>query len=217
MDERGPEGPDEILDEPEEQLALYAVVGLSAVALGVGGYFLVRRFYPIGAVEFSGQRWHFHDTDKVWAARMVVGESGTSDMHAGAAVLWALAQRWVTKAGFQNMSFTSLMRAFSQPINPIWSSIGGSGCQRSPAQCSMEALARRQTIQSTSWSRIPAAVRTLVEDFFVGRVANPVPGYNNFAAAGHVSGSNSELPAVTIGGNTFVRDSGSLVGEVRII
>lgn len=217
----GVDGPEEealdVLDEPGEEVAVIAAVTIASLVAAFGVYLLVRRYYPVGAVEFQGRRWSFHETDKVWAARMVVGESGTSNMQAGAAVLWAVAQRWVTKPQFQGMSFTSVMRAFSQPINPIWSSPSGSGCQQRPDMCSQTALSNRARIQSTPWSSIPMSVQQLVEEFFSGRVANPIPGYNNFAASWATSGGSSELPAVAIGGNTFMRDPGSLPGEVRVV
>lgn len=208
---------DEVLDEVGKEIAVYAVVSAAGLAAAVGLYLLFRWYYPVGVVEFNNERWQLHESDKIWAARMVLGESGDNDMTAGAAVLWAVAQRWVTKSALQRMNFTEVMRSFSQPLNPIWSSSSASGCQRSPSQCSAAALARRQSIQSTQWWGIPSSIRGLVEDFFKGRVSNPVPGYNNFAAAGYVNTSASELPAITIGGNTFVRDPGSIPGIVRIV
>src|SRR5690606_827334 len=98
-------------------------IAVASIALSFGGYYLVRRYFPIGAVEFQGRQWPFHDEDKVWAARMVVGESGVdASREEAAAVLWSVASRWVTKPAFQGMTYTQVIRGFSQPVNPIWAS-----------------------------------------------------------------------------------------------
>jgi hypothetical protein len=63
-------------------------------------------------------------------------------------------------------------------------------------------------------------VRRLVDLFVAGRLANPIPGYNNFAARGSISSrslSSSTLPPTTIGGNTFIRDPNSEFGEARVV
>jgi hypothetical protein len=174
---------------------------------------------------------------------MVIGEAGESGWdspdtleqkkRAGAAVLWSVATRHMTLPSlFRSGSFTTTMRAFSQPINPIWASPAacrnGRGCCGSvtgscgsvTGSCSPTKLQRRLRIRTKPWLALPLHVRVLVDNFVAGRVRNPIPGYNNFAARGAISSrslSSSTLPPQTIGGNTFVRDPGSASGEVRVV
>jgi hypothetical protein len=196
------------------------IFGAAAVPAGIGIYYLVRWYFPVGKVDFQGRRWSFTEDDKLWMGRMLVGETGGESRSAMAAVAWSVITRWVTKPVFQDMSLTQVMRAFSQPINPKWADMGAAGCQRSPGMCSEQALARRRRITNMSWSEMPSATTSFVEAFARGHIADPTPGYNNFAAAGSISSStlsSSELPPITIGGNTFIRDPGSLQGKVRIV
>jgi len=187
-----------------EDTIVYGGLGLAAVSVAVGTYFLVRRYFAVGAVEFQGRQYHFNDEDRLWMARMAYGEAG-NNTEGAEAVLWAVASRWVTKPRFQSMSFTQLMRAFSTPVMVGCRSGSASYCHR---------------ISSLGWDEIPAGIRDTVDRFMAGRVRNPVPGYNNFAADWALSQSaraNSELPAVNVGGNIFLRDPGSLTGRVRIV
>jgi len=208
------------MDDLTEDLILYGSLTAAGVAAAVGAYFLVKRYAVVGEIEFQGRRYPFTGEDKLWAGRMLVGETGGGNDQANAAVLWSVVTRWVSNPRFQDWSFTRLARAFSQPINPIWASRSASGCQRNPSACTDAHLARRQRISSMSWGSLPPNVQRLVESFAQGRVSNPIPGYNNFAAATHIGSSrlaSSELPPVDVGGNMFIRDPGSLQGEVRIV
>lgn len=208
---------------------LFAAFGVSAL---YGVYRMI--FYPFplwgGSLELNGQRYHMTNTDRLWMGRMVVGEAGesgwddpstaASKRRAGAAVLWAVATRHMTKPAFRGWTLTQTMRAFSQPINPIWASPLGEGCLRSPSACTPSRLQRRFQITNAPWYSLPAGVRQLVDDFFRGQVANPVPGYNNFADSAAISSAaraQSTLTPTTVGGNTFVRDQGSTAGEVRVV
>jgi hypothetical protein len=184
-------------------LEIVALVG-GGLSLLVGGYFLYQYFFPVGAIEFSGRRWRIDPTDKIWLARMAFGEAG-ENIQGAAAVLWSVASRWVTKPVFQNMTFVELMRNFSTPVMFNCRSGDASYCQR---------------ISNLSWGEIPLEITELVEAFVKGRVSNPVSGYNNFAAQRAIRSSSlaaSELPPITVGGNTFIRDPGTISGEVRIV
>lgn len=170
----------------------------------IGGYYLYQYLYPSGQIDFNDQRWTIHPSDKIWLARMAYGEAGTN-IQGAAAVLWSVATRWVTKPVFQSMTFVELMRNFSTPIM--------FGCRSGDADYC-------QRITGHSWEEIPVVIRELVEGFVRGRVSNPVPGYNNFAAQRAIRPSSlatSELPPITVGGNTFIRDPGTIPGEVRIV
>jgi hypothetical protein len=188
----------------EDRVVIATATAAAGTATLVGGYFLYRYLYPSGQIDFNGRRWQITPSDKIWLARMAYGEAG-SDIVGGAAVLWAVASRWVTKSRFQNMTFVELMRNFSTPVMFDCRSGNADYCQR---------------ISSLSWDEIPIGVRNLVQDFVKGRVTNPVNGYNNFAAQRAIAASSlvaSELPPVTVGGNTFIRDPGTIRGEVRIV
>lgn len=213
---------------------------LYAAAFAAAGYGVYRTAtYPFpmfggGVLRMNDQSYRFTSGDRLWMGRMVIGEVGDSgwdrpdsveaNQRAGAAVLWAVATRHMTMPSlFRSGSFTRTMRAFSQPINPIWASPGacvdGRGCCGDVfGACSPRKLQRRFVIRTKPWLGLPSAVRRLVDEFVAGRVQNPIPGYNNFAASGSIGRSAlaaSSLSPVTIGSNTFVRDPGSASGEVR--
>lgn len=123
--------------------------------------------------------------DVVWAARMVVGE-GDEDTEA---LLWAMTQRYALGAW---STFTELLRAYSQPINPLWypsgacCQPGGAGCPTgggygTPA-CSERAFGRRARITHLTWEEIPLRVRRIVLTWAEGKLPNPVPRATHFAA-----------------------------------
>jgi len=161
------------VDERTQDLVFYGLLSGAGIASVAGMYLLVRRYYPAGAVEFQGLREPLTQEDKLWMARMALGESG-EDMQGGAAVLWSVLTRWRTKPTFRNWSFVRLMRAFSQPINPIWATPTGGGCLRQPHRCTPELLARRARITNMPWGSLPLSVRDLTEAFAQGRVPNPI-------------------------------------------
>jgi hypothetical protein len=196
----------------------YGLLATGGLAASVAVYFLVRRYAVVGAVEFQGQRWPITDEDKLWLGRLVIGESGlNATRQEGAAVLWSIAQRRATLPGMQGRRFVDVIRGFSQPLSPLWDDPNADRCLQYPEHCTASRIERRRVVSSTSWSALPAQVRQLVEDFVGGRVPNPIPGYNNFATVELASRRQSELPLVAVGGNGFIRDPGSLQGEVRIV
>jgi hypothetical protein len=134
----------------------------------------------------DGWDYQLTTTDVVWAARMVVGE-GAED---ASAILWTMTQRF---GGLQAWdTFTELLRAYSQPINPLWyrdgacCAPGATGCPTrnsagSPA-CSERAFARRTRITNLAWDEIPAHVRRTVLQWARAELPNPVPQAVHFAA-----------------------------------
>jgi hypothetical protein len=116
------------------------------------------------------------EEDRLWTGRMIVGETGGNNREAAAAVTWAIAQNLMLIVGTGNArprfsSFTNVLRAYAQPINPRWEDRG------TEAQ-----IARRARIRSLSWSALPEATQQAVDDFFAGRLENPVPDMVDFAA-----------------------------------
>jgi hypothetical protein len=220
--------------DPAKALGLTVFVGGSALFLHRLVVYPLPSFFP-GVLALNGHTYSFTTGDRLWMGRMVIGEAGESGwenpskLQDGAAVLWAVATRHMTKSTLRGSgSLTKTIRAFAQPVNPIWAAPWGCtwfssswrGCCGSLwGACSLRRLQRRARVRYTTWYGLPPQVRELVDGFIRGSVPNPIPGYNNFAAASAISGrarASSTLPAVTIGGNTFVRDPGSEAGSVRI-
>lgn len=116
------------------------------------------------------------DDDKIWMARMCLGEGGRNCSHDKAsAMLWAIMYRWhLWDRNMRYNTYVDLMRAFSQPINPRWRA-GGDLADRwmgtpfaTPAR-----LARRAWISSRSWDKIPAKIREAVLNFQTGELFPP--------------------------------------------
>jgi hypothetical protein len=139
------------------------------------------------------------DTDKLWLARALVGETGGRDRRAMAAVTWAMAQNLMLVGANppRYSTFTGLIRAYSQPVNPRWENEG-----------TAVQIARRRSIRTMTWAQIPSTARQVVDDFWAGTLENPIgtPGAElvDFAAAGHFTPTG---PSVDIGGNVFVRNA----------
>jgi hypothetical protein len=75
-----------------------------------------------------------------------------------------------------------MLQAYCQPINPKWASLAAEGCRAHPEMCTVAHLSRRARITGLPWNNLPLAVRSFVERFGRGVVANPVPGMIDFAA-----------------------------------
>lgn len=123
----------------------------------------------------SGWTYDLTPGDLLWLARAVEAEGGTRPD----ATIWTFAQDFALHHGD---SFTSLIRSYSQPVNPIWSSPTASGCVAHPDMCSAAKLAHRADVQSKPWSSIAAGVRTKVVAFAQAALPNPVPRAVEFAA-----------------------------------
>jgi len=118
--------------------------------------------------------------DLLWLARALMGETEGSSDRAMAAVAWAMFQRWQQKS--RGKTFTQLLRAYCQPINPEYATLAGRGCRAHPEMCTVAHLERRRRISTMTWEQLPNVVRDLVERFGRGEVPNPVPGMVDFAA-----------------------------------
>ena len=143
-------------------------------------------------------------TDLLWLGRACIGEVNESASAwesnatrvAGAAILWALLQGFLSR-GYRNYgSLTAFARAYCQPINPRWAA-GGDLCLENQDACTAAQIARRARIAGTSWEALPQRVRWLVEAWGRGEVPNPVPGLTDWRA-GSWAGAASN-----IGGNWF--------------
>lgn len=164
------------------------------------------------------------DDTVLWAARMCVGEGGKKCSRGKAsAMLWSLMHRWQLWDKKQRYpSYLSLMRAFSQPINPRWQA-GGDLAEKwkgtvfaSPAR-----LLRRARISSLKWGEIAPHIRKAVEDFRDGLLFPPDvlttisrARITNWAS---LSKTPKKYPhGVNIDGDWFFEDNGILDGIVRV-
>jgi len=105
------------------------------------------------------------DKTALWMVRMCVGEGGFKCSRDKASMmLWALMRRWMLwDKKRRYSSYLSLMRAFSQPINPRWQ-MGGDLAYKfrkkdagSPAR-----LARRRRICRINWTDLEEFKNPLV-------------------------------------------------------
>lgn len=145
---------------------------IAAIAAGLGVLVLQPKRGPMGLTQ----------DDLLWLGRALVGETGASSERAMAAVSWAMYQRWQQLGRNRGRSFTWMLQAYCQPINPKWASLAAEGCRAHPEMCTVAHLSRRARITGLPWNNLPLAVRSFVERFGRGVVANPVPGMIDFAA-----------------------------------
>lgn len=153
----------------------------------------------------------------LWFARSLSAESGSREGQLAAG--WAMVQRFCAfeqrdPATFA--TFGAMVRAFSQPVNPIWSAVDactpdGRGC--CGRRCTQADVERRLRIQARSWSDLRdrhSSAYELAQAFAQGRPPrNPIPGYTNFAACW-------AAPGLEIGGNCFSQ-SPPVEGPVEVI
>lgn len=163
------------------------------------------------ATIVSGEkRYELTADDALWAARAAACEAG-GRADGTAAVLWTWASLFA-KSSYG--SFGALVRAHSQPVNPVWRATGdacrpgGSWGARAPGnyfdepECSVEKLMRRERCRTLEWEEIAPVVRDVVTAFAAGKLPNPVPRAVDFA---HTSvRAKAGLKVVkNYGGNVF--------------
>jgi len=167
----------------------------------------------------GGRSYELTDGDVLWAARMTAFEGGGDK----AAVLWTMTQRfalghWPT--------FTALIRAYSQPINPAWSQGGpcccGPGtCPRGRDYCGTEhcteaKFRRRALAKSISWEGLergyPSAA-AVTKAWAQAKVPNPVPRAISFADGPQTQRALRADPTkklIKAAGNWFIATARSL-------
>ena len=133
----------------------------------------------MGTARYMGPRGSFSldDEDMLWAARMIVGEGGEgAKLPVIQSYLWAMANRWHLFGGSWP-TFTALVRAFSQPINPIWARDGSmcraGGKYHGTKFCDEDKLRRRERVTRMPWDDVPIHIRTAVRQFAAGQLAPP--------------------------------------------
>ncbi len=189
-----------------ERWKLAALIG---GGVGLGAYLLSSLSSSPGRVSITGGTlrgpeglsYFITPTDRLWLKRMVVGEAGDSpSQRSAAAALWGMANYHMLVIGPRGArpkfsTLTGLLRAYSQPINPIWDSPSDAKCQAYPGSCTPAHIARRARV--TSQTSFSSAVESAVSGFLAGRLPNPVPGLVDWRA-GNWSGCQ-----VNIEGNCF--------------
>jgi hypothetical protein len=161
----------------------------------------------------------------LWLMRMVYGEGGVScSMTKASALLWAIINRWFLRPGSgQYKTFVSMLRAFSQSINPRWMTGGDLARKYFKNDAASKArLARREMICGLSWSDIPwVNIRAAVSAFAEGRLPYPVelassqfPRVSNWAS---LDSTPTKFPwGVDIQGDWFFEDKELITGDVVV-
>lgn len=170
-----------------------------------------------GLVSYDGWTYRFNATDAMWAVRMLLGETVSgADGPEGDAVLWCMANRMylLRNQTFSRRdgllltpphSYTDIIRAYSQPINPYWFDPMHEG--------DASRLQRRREVISLgpadTWRgvRVEDVTRKVVA-FMQGRIPNSVPGIVHFGESGNAQmlethGTPAALPFRT--SNSFWR------------
>lgn len=197
------------------------------------------------AGKYTGPRRELviRDSDLIWVARMLVGEGGYKlDEEEAAAALWAMANRYLLHPKQKNWkNFTALLRAFSQPINPLWDGIldnqsGMDKCDPSSKwygskHCSASSLKRRERMRTITWEEIPLRVRNWVVEFQNGvlfppdqlgglrkaRISNWGANWLKKSRDGEVMPLPEWAPhGIDFGGNWFFEDANLIDGYVDV-
>jgi hypothetical protein len=148
-------------------------------------------------INGHGLRYQITDEDAIWATRMAVfetigdGPTGRSD---ALAVLWTMAQlfawrRTNAKKRWGSSSFTDLIRAYSQPINPIWYAGGRKCASRSSGPCAPSRTSHRRKIATTSYSDLAVKkpnVTAIARAWLQGESSVSLPGGGTFSLANNV-------------------------------
>lgn len=115
-----------------------------------------------GILVYNGKELtRFTDADVEWSARMLYGEAGGDcDLdHEGLAVMWTMINRFAFLWP-RFKSFTTMIRGYSQPINPAWMN-GGSKDPNPNVKDEREL--RREAIVRMSLNDFPEGLTDLVQ------------------------------------------------------
>lgn len=152
--------------------------------------------------------WSYQITpdDVLWLARSSKFEGGSKP-----ATLWTYAQRLANHRG---SSLTNLVRAHSQPVNPIWASLTGAGCVAHPDKCTPEQLARRAQASTATWESLSTAPTVLA--WAQAKLPNPAPRSTDFAdqtvGASFVR-RHTDSRIVLDAGNIYIAEGPSTAGS----
>jgi hypothetical protein len=154
------------------------------------------------------------DDDVMWLARAFVGECGEDCTRKEAEYhFYCWLDRFLLMRGrwlAEGWSFEQLLRAHSQPINPLWATAGANKClQHDPDgvdECSPQRIARRAQIRNMTVGRLSSlGVYQYALDAQAGKLKRryAAPLYD-FAARGLVEKQNRPCFGVLVGGQRFL-------------
>lgn len=182
------------------------------------------------AYKGPDKEFEIDDETYLWLCRMVVGEGGTQCSPAAMRTMfYALANRYLLHPGRKKWaSFLTMLRAFSQPINPAWYK-NGSKARAYIAKygktgaCASARFRRREMISTMPLEKIPVEIRAEVQDFREGRLRIPSeifsvldkPLLSNW---GSYKGVERRYPGgINIDGNYFFEDNKLLQQTWRVV
>lgn len=122
----------------------------------------------------DGYEYQVTPDDVLWLARSVQFEGGDH-----ASTIWTYAQRQAKHR--RRSSLASLVRAHSQPLNPIWANPSAGKCLQYPERCTPAHIERRRRARSTSWNDLRPEIRDKVVKWAKAELKNPVPRAVDFA------------------------------------
>jgi hypothetical protein len=157
----------------------------------------------------DGFTYGITDEDYLWLGRAAEGEGGDPR-----ATIWTWIQRF---AGLQNFrdrfsTLTALVRAHSQPVNPLWAEggakCGPGGSHEGTDSCAPSRLVRRARITAMDPADFNSAVKAALGDLRSAQLYNPVPRAVDFAeravAESFVARTPGSYISVCLGSNCHV-------------
>jgi hypothetical protein len=167
------------------------------------------------------------EEDKLWAARGLWGEEGGRNFSEEimAAYLWAVMRKCLMRETVGNYGLVWCQS--SRSINPNWLADGPFcrtvGLSEPTADCTTEAIARREKIISTRWEDIPFKFRGAVTRFAQGILLKPYTEATLPADRRRLSnwdsfiGVEAKYPwGVNIKGTWFFQDHPMQAGDVTV-
>ena len=151
------------------------------------------------------KKYTLTDMDILWLARSLWGEGGNPiGRREASAVAWCMMNRFLMWPKGRWRTFTEFMRAFSQPINPLWTDPTSSKCIAHPEACTSDRIARRRRIQGAAWDDLPFSAKLYATGFAQGNLFQVLPDdVVDFAACKVVR--NQGKVGIDVGGNCFLR------------
>lgn len=150
------------------------------------------------------------DTDVLWLARGFIGEGGEGCTRKEASALfWCWMDRFMLVNGRwlqEGWDFVQLLRAHSQPLNPLWSDASTEKCRANPTYCTPDKIARRQRIQNMSITALRGyGAYQLALEAQEGTLERAIarPTYD-FAACSLTAKQGRPCPGTSVGGNCFL-------------
>ena len=174
----------------------------------------------LGYVKYSnGDSKRITPGSVLWLAKMIDAETwGKPTENDARSMLWALVQRTAIRK-FRKWSWVKMIQAYSQPINPRWTSSGDKCSQfykssfggTIPERCSVRRVNRRSENIGKKWEDVHPVARRVVLEFIAGQIPNHIPGAVGWFAPGtwksrERNGKNKEENMVyhsTIDGNVY--------------